>query len=810
MAASEAVEDFVSQQRIRVALLASLVLGPVAGLVAQHSVARVLPPLPSDPSAPPASVVTFQAPESGVMTATALALDAQGNAFVTGMTDVRDLPGLGSAFQKTPNRQDVYVMKLDPSGRVLWSTYLGGNDRRSLSRYFWGDTPYAIAVDPQGQVALGGLTSSTDFPTQNAVLPQPLVASGSDGFVAKLSADGSRLVYSTYLGGADSSSIVRALAAGPAGEVWAGLNSATRQLATSHDISGGTSDNLIVKFNPAGAPIWSTRVPGQDLMALAVDGGGDSYMAACCDSPRSPFVSRVDATGTRLVYQSSLPAAASNVTGLSSISGLGIGPGGMAVAVGTSPGGLPLVDAWQSTPAGGQDAFVGILDSAGRFSTLSYVGGSNTDGTGGRVRVATGPAGFSMAFDTLSGDLPTVRPWVNGQVDGPLYTSTDRGVSWFRTREGSLPQPIEDLAIEGPANILHAATLAGLYLSSDNGETWTQERAGRHTIVSINPRNPRERYISDGFVVSRHERGASQGTLLLTALPGANISVVAVNPLDDSLWVSGNFGLDASFDGGRTWVSRRAGLPNSTVPAGRSLSPGTIAFDPRRPEVVYLGFSTGLYASEDNGGSWRNLTAGLSESVGVPISVSAIVVDARDSGTICAGARGRGVYVTHDAGRTWSITLTGSIIALAADPADSKRLYASVEASEGTPFIWRSVDGGTTWQSSSGAWQMRRAPSRLQIHPLDPVRVFAASGYYDYVPYVTQFATAPAASSVVRPILATANAVAAYRNVLATYLTTGTLKDVAMSPTGELVVLIELADGFSKSPAAFAIVRIGR
>jgi photosystem II stability/assembly factor-like uncharacterized protein len=217
-----------------------------------------------------------------------------------------------------------------------------------------------------------------------------------------------------------------------------------------------------------------------------------------------------------------------------------------------------------------------------------------------------------------------------------------------------------------------------------------------------------------------------------------------------------------------------------------------------------------LYASEDSGSSWRNLTAGLSEDVGAPIFVSSIVVDPRDSQTIWAGARGRGVYVTHDSGRTWSITLTGSVIALAADPADPNRLYASVEESEGKPFVWRSLDSGATWQPSSGAWQMRRAPTSLHVHPLDPVRVYAASGYYTYVPYVTQYATAPVTSSVVRPIVLTAEAGAAYRNVMATYLTTGTLKDIAMSPTGELVALIELGNGFSRSPAEFAIVRIGR
>lgn len=566
----------------------ALAVASAAALLAQQSGTHALPSAPADPNAPSASAFSFRAPPSGgaafsrYMSADALALDPQGNVFVTGFTGVPDLPGVGNAFQRAPNGVgDAYVMKFDPSGRVLWSTYLGGNDRRRLGSLSLGDFPTAIAVDPQGQVTLVGDTGSTGFPTtSSAVLPLPLAVIGADGFVAKFSADGSRLLYSTYLGAPDAPSTVRGVAAGPSGDTWVAVNS-TARIATRFDLSGGTGGIVIVKLNPSGTPVWSTRVPGRELHAFTVDASGDVYYATgCCASPADPQVSRLDAAGMHFVYRAALPLGISSFL----VTDLAIGPDGSALAVALSgettiPTPRPL-DApplpFPDFARSGDDALVGIFDAGGRFSTLGTLAGRSDEAMGRLAKVAVGPAGFAIGFDTLSGDLPGVRPWVADHVDGPLFISTDRGDTWSRAAEKTLSAPIEHLAVESPSNMLHAATRSGLYLSIDNGATWTQERAGPHTIVAINPRDPRERYISDGLVVSRHDRGQAEGTLLLRAQFPGSIRVIAVNPLDNSIWVSGNFGVDVSYDGGRTWMSRRSGLPDDRA-TGRVVSPDVMS-----------------------------------------------------------------------------------------------------------------------------------------------------------------------------------------------------------------------------------------
>jgi len=127
--------------------------------------------------------------------------DTQGNTYVTGATRASDLPVL-NAFQPKPaphSEMSAFVAKYDPAGRVLWTTYLGGN-KQSMG--------VGVAAMPDGGVAVVGQTTSDaagPFPTKNAF--QDHNNGESDYFVTVFDANGS-LRYSTYLGGsgADGSS----------------------------------------------------------------------------------------------------------------------------------------------------------------------------------------------------------------------------------------------------------------------------------------------------------------------------------------------------------------------------------------------------------------------------------------------------------------------------------------------------------------------------------------------------------------------------------------------------------------------------
>ncbi len=121
-----------------------------------------------------------------------IAVDASGNAYVTGVTSSNDFP-VANALQATKpdvNELDAFITKLNPNGSALvYSTFLGG-ERSDFAR--------AIAVDASGNAYVAGSTSSLFFPIVNHLQPMRGL---SDAFIAKVNATGSELDYSTYLGG---------------------------------------------------------------------------------------------------------------------------------------------------------------------------------------------------------------------------------------------------------------------------------------------------------------------------------------------------------------------------------------------------------------------------------------------------------------------------------------------------------------------------------------------------------------------------------------------------------------------------------
>jgi hypothetical protein len=122
----------------------------------------------------------------------AIAVDAAGNTYAAGWTDSLDFP-TANALQPlhAAGQRDAFVVKLSADGgSLVYATYLGGGA---------GDEAHAIAVDATGNAYIAGSSGGSSFPVVNPV--QPEAVGGLDAFVAKLSPQGSALVYSTFLGG---------------------------------------------------------------------------------------------------------------------------------------------------------------------------------------------------------------------------------------------------------------------------------------------------------------------------------------------------------------------------------------------------------------------------------------------------------------------------------------------------------------------------------------------------------------------------------------------------------------------------------
>ncbi|HEY3068171.1 MAG TPA: SBBP repeat-containing protein [Methylomirabilota bacterium] len=127
-----------------------------------------------------------------------IAVDSQGNAYVTGDTSGGDFPTTAGVVQ--PNAPfpicfgqicvDAFVAKFTPTGSLVYSTYLAGG---------LDDSGEAIAVDGAGNVYVAGSTTSLDFPIRDAFQTQNRGL--SDAFITKLNPDATRILYSSYLGG---------------------------------------------------------------------------------------------------------------------------------------------------------------------------------------------------------------------------------------------------------------------------------------------------------------------------------------------------------------------------------------------------------------------------------------------------------------------------------------------------------------------------------------------------------------------------------------------------------------------------------
>lgn len=176
----------------------------------------------------------------------AIAVDAAGNAHVAGVAGSGNFPVTSGAFRTAfGGLEDAFVARLDTSGRLAYSTFLGASG---------SDTATAIAVDSAGNAYVTGYTGSPDFPTTPGS-PQTAYRGGFyDAFLAKLNPAGSALVYSTLLGGA-AADLAWAIALGPLGNACIAGYTASSDLPVRNPLQaayGGSGDALVACLNASG------------------------------------------------------------------------------------------------------------------------------------------------------------------------------------------------------------------------------------------------------------------------------------------------------------------------------------------------------------------------------------------------------------------------------------------------------------------------------------------------------------------------------------------------------------------------------
>jgi hypothetical protein len=300
-----------------------------------------------------------------------IALDAAGNAYVTGGTHSADFPISPGAFQTSlpGGVDDVFVTKMNPTGSaIVYSTYVGGAG---------SDEGFGISVDASGSAYVAGETTSSNFPTSPGAA-QAAYHGGQDGFVIKLDTGGIHLAYGTYLGGTAFDQ-AKGIAVDPGGNSYVTGDTTSANFPTTpgvlQPLSGGSDDAFVTKLNASGSAfVYSTYLGGTGFdfgESIAVDSTGNAYVTGGTKSGNFPktsdaaqatlagsddvFISKLNATGSALIYSTYLGG-----TGLDDGFSLAIDSTGATYVTGvTASANFPTSSgAPQRVLGGGMDAFV--------------------------------------------------------------------------------------------------------------------------------------------------------------------------------------------------------------------------------------------------------------------------------------------------------------------------------------------------------------------------------------------------------------------------------------------------------------------
>jgi len=310
---------------------------------------------------------------------------------------------------------------------LSYSTYLGGSGDGAA--YSLSDVSRGIAVDPTtGDALVTGYTSSSDFPTANPW--QPNLGGRANAVVARLSADGSTLIFSTYLGGSNSDGAAGIAVDPTTGDILVTGGTTSADFPTVNPLQpnlAGFGNAFVARLSPDGSSlIFSTYLGGRyadNGFSIAVDAPtGDVLITGRTGSPNFPtayafqptfgggldnaFVARLTADGSALIFSTYLGG------GNDSGNGIALDPstGDVVVTGDTNSPNFPVANALQPTNHGGYDAFVARLRADGSALVFStFLGGSDDDGgTGITVDPSTGDV--LIAGATRSRNFPTANP----------------------------------------------------------------------------------------------------------------------------------------------------------------------------------------------------------------------------------------------------------------------------------------------------------------------------------------------------------------------------------------------------------------
>lgn len=357
----------------------------------------------------------------------AIAVDSAGYVYITGLTYSTDFPTTPGAFRTTASSQaEIFVAKLSPdAGSLVYATYLGGSA---------DDIASGIALDGFGNAYIAGYTSSPNFPITSVALQRNYRGGIYDGFITKLNPGGTSLVYSTYLGGsgADNVQAIQVDTTGNA-YLTGSTDSVDFPLQSPlQTVNAGNTDVFVAKLNANGSGLlFGSYLGGHGSdygRGITFDGDGSIYVVgstSSADFPISPsgaqsslkgsydtFLVKLNSTKHMTVCGSFLGGS-----GTEEAEGVALDRSGVIFVAGyTYSGDFPIRNAVQSTYSGGREGFMAVMDNTCGLTSSTYLGG------GGDEQIATlavdSGSRVSMTGFTTSADFPATPGAVDTRIQG--------------------------------------------------------------------------------------------------------------------------------------------------------------------------------------------------------------------------------------------------------------------------------------------------------------------------------------------------------------------------------------------------------